>query len=156
MQLKYTALIAALIIPGMILGTAQAEKAESGYDKKDNNTRAATFMGPIPTNAFHASELIGTDVQNTAEDGDDIGEISDLLLNEDGEIKGVVLSVGGVMGIGDKKVAVEWEAVELRKDEDGDTVVRINTTKEALEDAKAYDKKQSEEDAKERSSSTAR
>lgn len=156
MQIKYTALIAALIVPGMMLGTAHAEKAESGYDEKDSKARAATFMGALPTNAFHASELIGTDVQSTAEDGDDIGEVSDLLLNEDGEVKGVVISVGGVMGIGDKKVAVEWDAVEVSKDEDGDYVMRINTTKEALEDAKEYDEDETEERDQERRSSTAR
>jgi sporulation protein YlmC with PRC-barrel domain len=86
-----------------------------------------------------ASEVIGLNVM-TPDNEDTIGEVNDLVLDsEKGTIRYAAVSVGGFLGIGDKMVAVPWKAFECRKDEDGNSYLSLDTTKEKLEKAPGFD-----------------
>ena len=50
-------------------------------------------------------EVIGADVQNVMDE--EVGQIADLVFDEDQKLVGVVLSVGGFLGFGQKWVAVD-------------------------------------------------
>jgi hypothetical protein len=50
----------------------------------------------------------------------------------------VEIDVGGFLGIGEKPVAVSFDALRVRKDEDGNLFVRVDATKEQLEQAPTY------------------
>jgi sporulation protein YlmC with PRC-barrel domain len=78
-----------------------------------------------------AGELIGTDIVN-AED-ETIGEITDLLMGEDGSVIGSVVSVGGFLGIGAKEVALPQSEIQFRRDENGELIAAIPVTREELE-----------------------
>jgi ribosomal 30S subunit maturation factor RimM len=83
---------------------------------------------------FLADNLIGGAVQNLQ--GEEIGQITDLLLRRDGEIVGVVVGVGGFLGVGQRDVGLHWTAVELTTDEDGDPIVRVDIDRTTLEQAR--------------------
>lgn len=86
-----------------------------------------------------ASEVIGLNVM-TPDNEDTIGEVNDLVLDaENGTIRYAAVSVGGFLGIGDKMVAVPWKAFECHKDEDGNSYLSLDTTKEKLEKAPGFD-----------------
>lgn len=82
-----------------------------------------------------ATTLIGDDVRNS--DGDDLGEITDIMLDlETGTVAYAVLDMGGFMGMGGKLFAVPWSAMRL--DADSHEFV-LNVDKERLEDAPGFD-----------------
>ena len=56
-------------------------------------------------------EVIGTDVLNDMDEK--VGTIADLVMDQDQKLVGVVLSVGGFLGIGDKWVAVPVEQIDF-------------------------------------------
>ncbi len=105
-------------------------------DQRAINNRGEAGMD----NKLHrASELIGLNVM-TPNNEDTIGEVNDLVLDgENGTIRYAAVSVGGFLGIGDTMVAVPWKAFESRKDEDGNTYLSLDTTKEKLEKAPGFD-----------------
>jgi sporulation protein YlmC with PRC-barrel domain len=84
-------------------------------------------------NSARASKLIGSAVYR----GDSsIGKIEDLLVDlDEGTVTGVVLSVGGVLGVGDKRVAVPVGQIRIGKE------ARFVTelSKEQLSSAPAFD-----------------
>lgn len=87
----------------------------------------------IPAQAadeVRADTLIGMSVYNPQ--GDKVGEVKDILLDERGQVTGVVLSVGGVLGLGAKSVGLNWSEVDVRPDAE---MVKIHYTKEQLEAA---------------------
>jgi sporulation protein YlmC with PRC-barrel domain len=91
-----------------------------------------------------ASELIGTDVKNNA--NEDLGEIKDLAINPStGSIQYAAVSMGGFLGMGDKLFAVPWSALECRTEagtvpgESGTHVAILNVSKETLKNAKGFD-----------------
>lgn len=82
-----------------------------------------------------ASTLRGTDVVNAQ--GENLGDIKDLMLDLDtGSIAYVVLSFGGMLGMGDKLFAIPFES--LRVDTDREHVV-LDVPKERLEEAPGFD-----------------
>jgi PRC-barrel domain len=56
-------------------------------------------------------EVIGADVVNTMDER--VGTIADLVMDEDQKLVGVVLSVGGFLGIGEKWVAVPVDQIDF-------------------------------------------
>jgi hypothetical protein len=57
-------------------------------------------------NQIRTRELLGA---KAVHEGRDVGKVDDLLVEEkNARVVGVVLSVGGVLGVGDKLVAVPW------------------------------------------------
>lgn len=90
-----------------------------------------------------ASELLGMSVYNgTSDDAQNIGKVSDLVLDK-GQVKAIVVGVGGFLGIGQKDVALEYNLVEWAKRDDGDEWLVVETTADALKaqpefDAAAY------------------
>jgi hypothetical protein len=58
------------------------------------------------------SDLTGTNVYGM--NNENIGDINDLLIGRDGRVVAVVVGVGGFLGIGQKDVAVPFEALEIQ------------------------------------------
>ena len=83
-----------------------------------------------------ASELIGTNVQNNADET--VGEINDIVIDpNEGRVRYVALSVGGFLGVADQLFAIPWTSFECRRDGDEHVVV-LNVNKETLQKAKGF------------------
>lgn len=61
-------------------------------------------------NAHRASKIIGIEVRNRR--GEKIGDIKDLVVDNDGRILMAVVSTGGFLGMGDRLHAVPWSAFQ--------------------------------------------
>lgn len=77
-------------------------------------------------------EVIGKPVVNAMDE--EVGEIADLVMDRDQKLVGVVLSVGGFLGIGEKWVAVPVETIEFPAD-DQPARLLVEVSKEQLENA---------------------
>jgi sporulation protein YlmC with PRC-barrel domain len=83
-----------------------------------------------------ASTLRGDAVRNAQ--GEDLGKVEDLMIDVNtGNIGYVVLSFGGIFGIGDKLFAVPWSALSVNEDEHR---FILNVPRERLEKAPGFDK----------------
>lgn len=100
-----------------------------------------------------AQNLIGKQVEN--KNGEELGEVNNVIVNEKGKVVAITVGVGGFLGLGEKDVGVPFEALTFRdedavdQNEDGDDtadtnatdgdrddqVIVIDATKEQLEDA---------------------
>ncbi len=82
----------------------------------------------------YADELAGRDLVNS--NGEEIGEIEDLVVDEQNNALYVIASVGGFLGIGDRKVAVPFEQLTVHED---DVMLTQPITKEELKQMPAYE-----------------
>ena len=70
---------------------------------------------------------------------EDIGEIDDLLLSEDGsQIDGAILGIGGFLGLGEHRIALTMEELQILRSE-GDFRVYVDATQEELEAQPEYE-----------------
>ena len=82
--------------------------------RTDDKQRQAWTPDP---GAVETSKLIGTRVKTA--DGKDVGEIDQLIVSQsDGKITHAVLGKGGMLGIGETKLVVNWSDVKLQRDPD--------------------------------------
>lgn len=114
---------------------------------------------------FFASDLIGMRIYNSEteiengymiKDGgeaewDDIGEINDIIVSKDGEIRAVVLGVGGFLGLGERDVTVSMDAIKVvqEKDDADDRFLVVTTSKEILENAPIFESDRADMDTAE-------
>lgn len=86
---------------------------------------------------FRASELDGKNVENPQ--GEKLGDIKHVVIDpSNGRIVYVALSVGGFLGMGDRVVAVPWEAIKtMRTDDDKEKLV-LDASKDHLKAAPEY------------------
>jgi ribosomal 30S subunit maturation factor RimM len=108
-----------------------ARDAEARETVSEEYRQSLTYRDYLKGNDLRASELIGAQVRNP--EGENLGEIKELVMASGKDM--VVISVGGVLNVGDKLVAVPYE--ELRVSPDGNTFY-VNRTKEQLEAAPAH------------------
>jgi uncharacterized protein YrrD len=82
--------------------------------------------------AEYVPPLVGRDVRNAQ--NEQIGKVDDLIIGPDGRV-GVVLSVGGFLGVGDRLVHVPFHAVQLT----GQDYLLYEGSKEQLAQLPAFD-----------------
>lgn len=80
--------------------------------------------------------LLGAKVKGS--DGKIIGDIEDLIINNDGQVVGAIMGVGGFLGVGEKKVAVAIHALGLEVTDGKMDVTMPSATKDVLTAAPAY------------------
>lgn len=78
-------------------------------------------------------EIVGKKV--VSHQGEEIGEIEDVVVDTSSELKLAVIDVGGFLGIGEKSVAVGFDQLQLSDD----GRVRSDLTRESLETQPEYD-----------------
>lgn len=89
-------------------------------EQKQAGTKARTgsiqFVSTQNKNDWLSSELVGRSVQNP--DGETLGDINNVVLDEQGNTVAVVIGVGGFLGLGEKDVGVRYEDLEFRTEKD--------------------------------------
>jgi len=61
-----------------------------------------------------ASKLIGATIKTPT--NETIGDVSDLVVDESGEIKAVIAGVGGLLGIGEQNVMLNFHQLHFNRD----------------------------------------
>ena len=74
-----------------------------------------------------AERLIGRNINSP--EGERVGEIDSVLIGRDGKIQAVIVGVGGFLGIGERKVAIDWNQLKFQ---DNDQRVVANVTRDQL------------------------
>ena len=142
--LKYSA----VLLPALALGVPMAHAVDPGNQGTQQRTTASdraqtaqtthgSYMNAPPSQGFHSDDLVGSDVMNRR-NNETVGQVSDLVLNKDGQVVAVIISVGGLLGIGDRDVAIGWDQIERRVDGD-DITLSVDLPDGSLDDAPEYD-----------------
>ena len=121
-------------------GRSDSKTVAGGRNNRDESrTRHRGHLKTTPANASHASNLMGTDVKTA--DGEKVGSVDDLIIDQDGQVVAIIVGVGGFLGMGEKDVAIGWDNVSrtnLSKDDKG---LRVDVTRQNLRAAPEFEKR---------------
>ena len=140
-KLLATTALATLIAGGAYAQTTTAPAPAAPAEIQQPADQAAPA---VRADGYLATKLIGETVYNgTGDDAENIGDVNDLVIDADGNVQAVVVGVGGFLGLGEKNVALEFDAIEWAE-KDGDRWIVVNSTADALKalpdfDRSAYD-----------------
>lgn len=145
----------ALVSPAIALssGAVLAEKtAEQDMERQQQQTtqgsqqtgnpsamQSQRYMDTAPANGMQASKLIGAEITTTGDE--EVGAVSDLIIDEDGQVVAVVVSVGGFLGMGEKDVAIGWDEVSKSGTAE-DRELRIDMTRDDLNTAPEFERQE--------------
>ena len=126
-------LLATTAIFTMIAGPTFAETAKVTGDP------AQIFVAQPNGTDLYGSDFIGMRI-HAMQDGarEDIGEISDVLISRSGDVKAVLIDVGGFVGIGEKTVAIDMDDLSFDRAEGEDMVLVVESNREALMNAPEF------------------
>jgi sporulation protein YlmC with PRC-barrel domain len=96
----------------------------------------AQILTSIPTEGVTVTHWYK---QNVYDPNDSkIGEIMDVLVDKSGKATALIVGVGGFLGAGEKDVAVPFDAVRAAKKGNNDWYLVMNSSKDALKNAKGF------------------
>lgn len=122
--------------------TATSDASAMGYNytSMTGDKSAETFIGK----RLYVSEVdidMNAEMTEVDQEWDDVGEISDLVIGEDGQVKAVLTDIGGFLGMGEKTVAVSMDDLAVIQDGDsqGDYFTVLKSDRASLESAPAFE-----------------
>ncbi|HZZ24974.1 MAG TPA: PRC-barrel domain-containing protein [Roseiarcus sp.] len=75
-------------------------------------------------------------IQALSSTGDDMGRIVDIIVDRGGQVRAAIIDFGGFLGVGSRKIAVDWRSLHFDPKKAGAVVV--NLTKDQLRVAPVY------------------
>jgi sporulation protein YlmC with PRC-barrel domain len=109
--------ILAIAAAFMLAFLAEPVTAEEQQQTKQQATGQQQQQKPLQAAGMHkASDLMGKTI--TSQQGEELGNINDLLVSEQGEVQYIILSRGEVLGMGGELVPVPWQAANLQMQQD--------------------------------------
>jgi sporulation protein YlmC with PRC-barrel domain len=85
------------------------------------------------------SEIMDMNVRNAQ--NEELGEIEDVVIDvESGKIRYAALSVGGFLGVGDKLIAVPWDAFKMQQsaEDQDERFLALNVDRQRIENAPGF------------------
>jgi sporulation protein YlmC with PRC-barrel domain len=132
-MLRKLALSASVLALASSLAVAQAETT-----RNSSSGRSVAAPSSLSTMHWLASDIYKADVYDNSKHK--IGVVTDLVMDNSGNVTTAVVGVGGFLGVGEKNVAVPFKDLKVESRDGKDWLV-LNQTKQDLKAAPAFDKK---------------
>jgi hypothetical protein len=131
------ALTAALATPAFAQQQPAAKPdnvAQSSMPPQNTGTHSSFVQSQRSTD-WRGSKLIGATVYGP--ENASIGNINDVLIANDGKINAVVIGVGGFLGVGEKDVAVLFDALNITRMPNSNSIdkITVSYSKDELKNA---------------------
>jgi len=115
------------LMPAQLEGAKESSVAAAAEARKAGSAASSVAAQGVTITDWYKQSVY--DLSNNK-----VGEIVDLLLMPDGKISLLVLRAGGFLGLGEKDVAVPFDAVQHTV-KDGNVHLTLDTTEEAVKSA---------------------
>ena len=86
--------------------------------------------------AKEAHGVLGRDVRSAA--NEDMGKIIDVIADRSGTVRAAVIDFGGFLGVGSRKIVVDWNALRFGRVADKTDSVTLELTKDQVKTAPEY------------------
>ena len=93
---------------------------------------AGEVMTSVPSQSVTVTDWYKQSVYDTQ--NNKIGDIKDVLVDSEGKVNALIISVGGFLGAGEKDVAVKFDAVK-KTEQDNKVRLTMNANKDELKSA---------------------
>jgi hypothetical protein len=96
---------------------------------------AVTVLG-----SRQVQSVLGKEVRSAA--NEDMGRIVDVLVDSAGQVRAAIIDFGGFLGVGSRKIAVDWNALHFNTGSDKQDLVTLELTRDQVKAAPEYKDKQ--------------
>ena len=86
--------------------------------------------------AYDARGILGRDVKSAA--GENMGRIVDVIVDRSGTVRAAVIDFGGFLGVGSRKIAVDWNALRFVPEASKRYSISLELSREQVKAAPEY------------------
>jgi len=135
-------------LPGVESGSARpfiARTAQTDTTPEKSDVPAARPEAPAPDKSTgtpaavlddqEVDSILGKGVRSST--GENMGRVVDVLVSRGGKVRGVVIDFGGFLGVGSRKIAIDWNALRFTLPEKAGQI-SVDLSKDQLRVAPEY------------------
>jgi hypothetical protein len=132
----------ALLTAGLATSAASGAENEPGSPEPNRAAPQDTAKEPAPPpsvtviGAREAHGVLGRDVRSAADE--DMGRIVDVIVDRSGTVRAAVIDFGGFLGVGSRKIVVDWNALHFGRIASKSDSITLELTKEQVMAAPEY------------------
>jgi PRC-barrel domain len=136
--------LAALLLLFLLPLTAVAESRDAGAPA-DQPARVPAGPAPggtaitPPAIVFDPTLIqgvLGREVRSAADEN--MGRIVDVLVDRDRQVRAAIIDFGGFLGVGSRKIAVDWQALHFTPDAPRRDRITLELTRDQVKEAPEY------------------
>jgi hypothetical protein len=135
MRTKHLTVFAAIGFAALAAVTSWAQTSPP----QDTNPPAAAPAPPPSVTIIGAQEahgVLGHDVRSPTDE--DMGRIVDVIVDRGGKVRAAVIDFGGFLGVGSRKIVVDWNALHFGHVANKGDSITLELTKEQVMAAPEY------------------
>lgn len=150
MRARYLSIVLVTVLAASAAVTARAQNdaaPPAGNDRPPSSQQQGTTpsvarKAPAPPpsvtiiGANEAHGVLGRDVRSPKDE--DMGHIVDVIVDRAGVVRAAVIDFGGFLGVGSRKIVVEWSALHFGRIKDKGDNITLELTKEQVMAAPEY------------------
>ncbi|GKQ50344.1 PRC-barrel domain-containing protein [Bradyrhizobium sp. Ce-3] len=122
---------AAAQAPPAVPAPPAAPAAPKEQAKEPSPPPSVTVIG-----ARDAHGILGRDVRSSA--NEDMGRIVDVIVDRDGKVRAAVIDFGGFLGVGSRKIVVDWNALRFAGVSSKSDSITLDLNKQQVSAAPEY------------------
>ncbi len=131
----------AIILAALSVVASQAQNdATTPQPDQPKSTPVPATPAPPPSvtiiGARDAHGVLGRDVRSTTDE--DMGRIVDVIVDRAGMVRAAVIDFGGFLGVGSRKIVVDWNALHFGRIANKSDSITLELTKEQVTAAPEY------------------
>jgi hypothetical protein len=134
-NLMMTGLAAALLAALVTIGAA-SEDAPGPAPGESTSTGTAEPPSVTVLNNHEVEGILGRQVLGAADEN--MGRIVDVIVDHSGRVRAAVIDFGGFLGVGSRKIAVDWSALHFPPPGQPNAKISLDLTRDQVKAAPEY------------------
>lgn len=131
MHTRHWSVISGLVLVVLSAVIAHAQGQTGAPAKAEPPPASVTIIGPR-----EAHGVLGRDVRSPADE--DMGRIVDVIVDRAGTVRAAVIDFGGFLGVGSRKIVVDWNALHFGHIANTSDSITLELTKAQVAAAPEY------------------
>ncbi|MER2219976.1 PRC-barrel domain-containing protein, partial [Methylobacterium brachiatum] len=120
--------------PGATTGTAPATPPAPATPAAAAQQQQGTPATVLDTQDYES--LLGRSVRSAG--GDELGRVIDIIIDKDGHPRAAIIDFGGFLGVGTRKIAVDWRALRFTPDGNKERKLSVALTRNQVRVSPEY------------------
>src|SRR5580698_4863059 len=128
----------AMALAALLLVTVALTGALAESDTDRATPPAGDTMAPEVTvlNKHEVQGVLGRDVRSPTDEN--MGRVVDVLVDREGQVRAAIIDFGGFLGVGSRKIAVDWSALHFPPPANADAKITLELKRDQVKAAPEY------------------
>jgi hypothetical protein len=137
MRARWLVSVLAAVLATVVIARAQNDAPTVNRTAPQENAKEPAPPPSVKViGARDAHGILGRDVRSAA--NEDMGRIVDVIVDRSGQVRAAVIDFGGFLGVGSRKIVVDWSALHFARIANKGDSISLELTKEQVSAAPEY------------------